>query len=697
MVDQKIPQIIQMNIPPASGLPPFSPPFNNLNALSSPTSNQLLAAPSMPLDWNATARPWPNNLCIHQLFEDQVVKTPNAIAVECAGATLTYDELNGRANQLAHHLRHIGVGINSRVGISVERSLEMVIGVYGTLKAGGTYVPLDPAYPKDRLSYMVETAQCQVLLTQQKLAGLFGNLRSAQLIKLDEDWPTLATQSGLNPDPIATPESLIYIIFTSGSTGQPKAAAVYHKGFTNLLHWFVTDFEITSTDRTLLVSSLSFDLTQKNLYASLIRGGTLHLYPPGPYDVTLLASLIDRHKITLLNCTPSAFYPIVESNETAGNGMLASLRVVFLGGEPISINRLRAWITSANCRADIANTYGPTECTDICGAYRMTRTNMDDYSFVPLGRPIYNVQLAVVSPDLHLCPPGTAGELLVGGAGVGAGYINDAAMTADKFISNPFPEISGEKLYRTGDQVRWLESGVIEFLGRLDSQVKIRGFRIELNEIEAALDTHPGVREAVVVVNRTEGADTSSRLVCFFTMRGTQLPSPAALKDYLKSRLPEYMIPSGFHQLDAFPLSPNGKVDRKAISSLPEPAPVTALSPIASPLTGSPPLPLSTATTALEHQVHEIWTQVLGYRVAGLDENFFDVGGNSIQVAEIHARLQLLLKRELPITDLFVHTTIRTLVAHLSPRSTAITAQNAVLDRARRQREALAARKAGRS
>lgn len=643
----------------------------------------------IPAAWNATARSWPKDVCIHQLFEQQVALSPDVVAVECSGLTLTYRELNERANQLAHFLIDAGVRPNTRVGISLERSLDVVIGVYGILKAGGTYVPLDPAYPPERLSYMVEAAQCAILLTQEKLSPHFNQSASTYQVKLDSDWARIATHSTANPPLNATPEDIIYIIFTSGSTGLPKGAAVYHKGFTNLLHWFVTDFGITAKDRTLLVSSLSFDLTQKNLYATLIRGGSLHLYPPAPYDVSLLGRLIDQHGITLINCTPSAFYPLVESPDPTALAKLDSLRIVFLGGESISIPRLRTWLTSPGCRADIANTYGPTECTDICGAYRMTHENRDLYSFVPLGRPIYNVQLAVVDAEFRLCPPGVAGELCVGGAGVGAGYINDKEMTAAKFIDNPFQEIEGSKIYRTGDQVRWLPDGVIEFLGRLDNQVKIRGFRIELNEIEAALDTHPAVRESVVLVKRHENAGADPRLICFYTGKGGEIALPRALKEHLKTRLPDYMVPSAFHILASFPLSPNGKVDRKALGLLPEPtSPVDSTSAV---------LSVPSAPNELERRLDEIWTEVLGHRVSGPDENFFDAGGNSIQVAEIHTRLQLLLKRELPITDLFIYTTIRALAAHLSPQSGSGTAQNAIMDRARRQREALAARRSSRS
>lgn len=632
------------------------------------------------VEWNDTAADYPADRCVHELFEAQAERRPEAVAVVSETGQLTYRELNERANRVAHFLRRRGVGPDSLVGISLERSLEVVVGIYGILKAGGAYVPLDPAYPQQRLASMIGTARVQVLLTQETLGGIFQGIPGLDIIRLDADWPAIAAESAENAKPLATPDNLIYVIFTSGSTGTPKGAAVYHKGFTNLLHWFVTEFAITEADRALLVSSLSFDLTQKNLYATLIRGGALVLFPPGPYDVALLSRLIQKHGITLINCTPSAFYPLIEPPDDESLSKLASLRVVFLGGEPISIPRLTPWLTHTSCRADVANTYGPTECTDICGAYRLTRGNLNQYGFVPLGRPIYNVQLVIADEEMNPCPAGVAGELCVAGAGIGAGYLNDPEMTAAKFVPNPFPEIPGPAIYRTGDQARRLPDGVIEFLGRLDHQVKIRGFRIELHEIENALSSHPSVREAIVVANgAADGGDP--RLDCFFTVKEGRAPDATALKQFLAERLPAYMVPSSFHALPKFPLSPNGKVDRRALcESFAAPRPATA----------APPL------NELEQQVRQIWLDVLHCREAGLDDNFFDLGGNSIHVAQVHVRLQKLVGREFPITEMFSYTTIRALAARFGAEAKKDGAIEAIQERARRQRDALAARRLAR-
>jgi amino acid adenylation domain-containing protein len=630
-------------------------------------------------EWNATAYPHSLSKCVHELFEEQVELSPDADAVECNGSRLSFRELNERANKVARVLRKRRVGPDTFVGISVERSLEMVIGIYGILKAGGAYVPLDPVYPLERLEYMLRTAKIRMLLTQDRLASRYGKSEGLDVIRLDADWPAISREPAHNLRRLATPDHLIYLIFTSGSTGRPKAAAVYHRGFTNLLLWFVTEFNITGEDRNLLVSSLSFDLTQKNIYAPLIKGGRLYLAPPGPYDARHLSSLMRDHSITLINCTPSGFYPLIEPPLEETFNRLASLRIAFLGGEPISLSRLRPWIGHPSCGAEVANTYGPTECTDICGSYRMTRENLDRYDFVPLGRPIHNVQLAIIDEGFRLCAVGEPGELCVAGAGIGAGYINDPELTAARFIPNPFTILAGPKIYRTGDQARWLAAGVIEFLGRLDHQVKIRGFRVELHEIENVLNGHPAVREAVVVVKKSPLGYEGARLVCYIMPREESMPDVPGIRGYLAGCLPEYMVPAAFHILPKLPLSPNGKVDRGALQNADEPSVRAERQPFGMP--GS----------ALEQRIRQIWMNILGHTQFGMDDNFFDIGGNSIQLAQIHTRLQTLAGREFPITELLVHTTVRAVAAFVAKDLKPDEGAGAIRDRALRQREAMAA------
>ena len=620
------------------------------------------------------------SVCVHELFESQVSRTPDAIAVELEGNSLTYRELNDRANRLAHYLRSLGIGPDVLVGVSMERSFDLVVAIYGILKAGGAYVPLDPTYPLDRLQYMVGAAKLKFLVTHRNCVSRFGDLTGVGVLLFDEARSTIASESHRNPERLATSRNLIYVIFTSGSTGQPKAAAVYHGGFANLLNWFVNEFEISSSDHALLVSSLSFDLTQKNLFATLVTGGTLHLNPPGPYDITVLSQLICERGITLLNCTPSAFYPLVNPFDETCASLLASLRIVFLGGEPISITRIKPWMSYPTCKAEVANTYGPTECTDICGFYRLTRDNLDQYNFVPLGRPIHNVQMAIVNSDLVPCSIGVSGELCVGGAGVGAGYINDAELTREKFVANKLSEVSSSVLYRTGDQARWHCDGVIEFLGRMDHQVKIRGYRIELQEIERAMETHGAVREAIVIV-RVDAGGGDPQLTCCFTIVSPMAVTVADLRGHLSERLPAHMIPSTFEEIPTFPLSPNGKVDRKVLAEL--------VRERHNRFTYLPAI----STNGLEDQIHAAWCQVLDCAQAGLDDNFFDLGGDSLRLARLHHHLETLLNRKFPITELFAHVTIRGMAQHFNCETGSDGKQQLVRDRARLQREAQARRR----
>jgi amino acid adenylation domain-containing protein len=640
------------------------------------------------VEWNSTATPFPESLCVHQLIEQQVALTPDGVAVVFGNSHLSYRELNERANQLANYLGRCGVGPNVLVGISVERSLEMVVGILGILKAGGAYVPLDPAYPQERLAFMLQDAKAPVLLTQRKLAEKLPTTE-AKLLCLDTDWEIVAAESRENPVGTTSPDNLIYVIYTSGSTGRPKGAGVFHRGFTNLLHWFTTEFAITLRDLVLLVSSLSFDLTQKNIYAPLMRGGQLHLLPTGPYDPGLIARLISENQITLLNCTPSAFYPLIEPGSMAAFQKVASLRSVFLGGEPISIPRCRPWLEGETCHAEVANTYGPTECTDICAFHRMNRANMDQFDFVPVGRPVYNAQLAIVNPDLTLCPIGVPGELCVAGVGLGAGYLTDPSLTAAKFINNPFPEIPGKQIYKTGDLARYLPDGNIEFLGRMDHQVKIRGFRIELREIEGALASHAAVREAMVVVRNPNfpaslngeshsiSSSADPTLAAYYTSNNGEMTDPGELRQFLKQKLPDYMLPAVFVHLEKFPLSPNGKVDRRALPE-PEILRTEAKSNVELP------------QTQLERIIGKIWQEALHANQVGLDDNFFDLGGNSLQLAQVHVQLREQVKIDLEITTLFEFTTIRALAKHLGAKPETKNGTQEFQDRARRQQQVLA-------
>ncbi len=436
------------------------------------------------------------------------------------------------------------------------------------------------------------------------------------------------------------------MIYTSGSTGVPKGAGVYHRSFTNLVKWFVDDFQLSARDRVLITSSLSFDLTQKNFYAPLIVGGTLHLSTNAPYEYAPLRQHIAQHQITWLNCAPSAFYPFIEPGDAHIYQQLASLRYLFLGGEPISMERLWPWLQSPTCQATLVNTYGPTECTDISAAYRVDCPETFLHQTIPIGTPIFNAELFVLGAYGEPVPIGVPGELCIGGAGVGPGYLNDTALTRHKFISHPFREDPEAKLYKTGDLVRYRPDGSLEFLGRLDHQVKIRGFRIELGEIEAALRQHPTVQEAVVVAREMQPG--SVQLAAYVVP--SYLPAPSSflphLRHHLKQSLPDYMIPTAFVVLKRLPLTPSGKVDRQRL-----PAPAQAG------IEDSYEVP----RTPDEEVMATIWAEVLQLDRIGRQDDFFDLGGHSLLATQVVSRIRDVFQVDMPVRTVFEASTIAAL------------------------------------
>ncbi len=620
--------------------------LSDLPILTEPERHQLL------VEWNETASEYQRDKCIHELFEAQVERSPEAIAVVLENEQLSYRELNRRANQLAHHLRTLGVGPDTLVGICMERSEAMVVGVLGILKAGGVYVPLDPLYPKERLAFMVRDIQAPVLLTQEKLVESLGE-HGAHVVCLDRDWDPIAQKEADNLVNKTTADDLAYVIYTSGSTGMPKGAGVYHRGFINLLYWFVTEFQITNCDKVLLVSSFNFDLTQKNIFGPLIVGGQLHMSASDYFDPSAILRAITENGITLINCTPSAFYPVVDAAKDSFPSSVGSLRCVFFGGEPISVQRLSKWLGSDHVQTEIVNTYGPTECTDICAFYRLRHFEQFLGAPVPVGRPISNARLFILDRYLTPSPVGVAGELCVSGDGVGAGYLNDAKLTAERFIPNPFGREAGERLYRTGDLARYLPSGDIEYIGRIDNQVKIRGFRIELGEIETVLAQHHAVKDTVVLAREDEHGD--KRLVAYVVPMQDCFPTADTLRGFLHEMLPEYMHPSAYVLLKSLPLTPNGKVDRRSLPSPDQSRPELVTACLA------PRIPV-------EELLAKIWREVLELRKIGVEDNFFDLGGNSLLLVEVRAKLENLIGQELTMTELFQYPTIGSLAAHITRR-----------------------------
>ena len=589
------------------------------------------------VQWNDTSIEYPQDKCIHQLFEEQVERTPNAVAVVFEDQQLTYNQLNSCANQLAHYLQSLGVGANVLVGICVERSIEMVVGLLGILKAGGAYVPLDPAYPTQRLSDMLSDSGVEVLLTQQQHVESLPK-HEAVVVCLDSDWHDIANHSQKNLITNTTSDNLVYTIYTSGSTGKPKGAGVYHRGFVNLVNWMIRDFQLTLEDSTVLISSVSFDLTQKNIFAPLLIGGKLHLVGEG-FDPDYILEVIEKQRVTWVNCTPSTFYATLTSSDESF-AKTQSLRYVFLGGEPISIASFLSWQNSEYCRALIVNSYGPTECADVCSAYVVDQSNEFLNKAIPIGKPIGNVKLYIVDQNLQIVPVGVIGELCIAGVGVGMGYINDTERTNEKFIPNPFSNGKSERLYKTGDLARYLADGNIEYIGRIDNQVKIRGFRIELGEIEAALNAHEQIELAVVIAREDIPGDR--RLVAYVVASHKSITTKE-VRELIRGKLPEYMVPNAIVILESLPLTPNGKIDRRA---LPAPTERTGIE-----------VDLVAPRTPIEAKLVEIWAQVLRVNAVGIYDNFFSLGGDSILSIQIIAKARQ-AGIELTLKQLFANQTI---------------------------------------
>lgn len=537
-----------------------------------PARDEAAAAPgdpappadAMPAGWNSTETDYPRQHCIHRLFEQQAEKRPDAVALVHRYHRLSYRELNRRANQLARYLRRLDVGAGTLVGLCMHRSVELVVSILGVLKAGAAYVPLDPSYPTKRLAAMFEDIDMRVLLTEDRLLPRLPTHR-ARTVCIDSQWPAIASGDGDNLPEDVSVLGLAYVIFTSGSTGRPKAAAVFQRGWTNLMNWFATEFKIGPGDKVLVVSSFSFDITQRSIVMPLITGGELHLLASDSFDPALICNTVADHGITLMNCAPSMFYLLIEDADRATLEKLRPLRVLFLGGEAIAASRLQRWTEAAIGSTEVANVYGIAECTDVSAFYRLKDYARYIASSVPIGRPIFNTRIYLLDENLAPVPPGASGEICIAGDGVGGGYINAPDLTAEKFVRDPFGRDPGARLYRTGDLGRLLPDGNLEFVGRTDHQVKLRGLRIDLGDIETTLRQDPAVKEAVVMSGERGPGD--QRLIAYVVPRAHSAPSEMTprLRSFLRDRLPQYMVPTEFVILAEMPLNPNGKIDRGAL------------------------------------------------------------------------------------------------------------------------------------
>ncbi len=591
------------------------------------------------VEWNQTSVDYPQDKCIHQLFEEQVELTPDAIAVVYKHQQLTYGELNCRANQLAHYLRSLGVGADVLVGICVERSIEMVVGLLGILKAGGAYVPLDPEYPTERLRFLLEDARVSVLLTQQHLVEQLPE-HTAQIVCLDSSWQLISPSSQKNPITDVQASNLAYVIYTSGSTGKPKGALNTHLGICNRLLWMQQAYQLTSVDCVLQKTPFSFDVSVWEFFWPLMTGARLVVAKPGGHkDSSYLVKLIQEHQVSTLHFVPSMLQVFLEEQ---GLESCSSLKRVICSGEALLLELQERFFARLECQ--LHNLYGPTEAAiDVTFWQCQPKSNLKT---VPIGQPIANTQVYILDKYLQPVPIGVPGELHIGGVGLARGYLNRPELTAEKFIPNPFNNSlvknQKSKLYKTGDLARYGINGNIEYLDRIDNQVKIRGFRIELSEIEAVLSQHEDVQACCAIARFDIPGD--KRLVAYIVPQLQVRPTLSVLRSFLREKLPEYMVPNAFVILEALPLTPNGKVDRRA---LPTPD-----------MSGELQEQYVAPRTPIEEILVQIWTQVLKVEHIGVRDRFFTLGGHSLLATQLISRIRNTFKVELPLQSVFATPTV---------------------------------------
>jgi len=617
--------------------------LDELPLLTDEERHQLL------VEWNPPHRQPLTDASLHRLFEAQVERTPDAIALACCGEQITYRELNLRADQMAARLRKHGVRAETLVAICMERSIDLVAGIVGILKAGGAYMPIDPACPRERVSYLLEDSRALVLLTQQ---DLLPRLPSHETNTICIDAPVSA-----NPEAVpladhrvtSRPDNLAYVIYTSGSTGQPKGVMITHHNVVRLFQATEDWFRFDHTDVWTLFHSAAFDFSVWEMWGALLHGGRLvivsHAVSRAPEE---FLELLARERVTVLNQTPSAFRQLVRAEQELDPAAPAlALRWIIFGGEALELQSLKPWFDRHSDDAPrLVNMYGITETT-VHVTYRpLTKADLNSGSVI--GKPIPDLQFYILDERRQPVPIGVPGEIYVGGAGLARGYLHRPELTAERFVTHPFSDEPGARLYKTGDRARFLANRDVEYLGRVDDQIKIRGFRIEPGEIESILSRHPLVREAVVVVREDQPGD--KRLVAY-AATSSPAPTPADLRRFLQDRLPDYMLPSAVVVLDRLPLTSNGKIDRRVLPAPDQPQSDHAF---------------AAPRTTLEQTVAGLWQELLGVQKIGLHDNFFEMGGHSLLLVQLHYRLQTALSRDVPITTLFQYPTVSALTRHLS-------------------------------
>jgi amino acid adenylation domain-containing protein len=617
-------------------------PISCLSFLTEPERLLLISSPRISFN---------QGLCLNELFEQHARMSPYQTAAVFEGRRWGYDELNRRSNQLAHYLMGVGIGPETRVAICLERSAEMLIGILAVLKAGAAYVPMEPSYPHQRLEYMLADATPAAVITSSNISTMAA--RGAPVIDIEGDWESIASQPQADLPRFATPQNAAYVIYTSGSTGSPKGVVVTHENVVRLLRATEHRFHFNSGDVWTLFHSFAFDFSVWEIWGALAYGGRLVI---APYLISrspdAFYQLLGNEQVTVLNQTPSAFRQLIRAEESTGEKDLA-LRLVIFGGEALDISSLQGWFERhADTRPELINMYGITETT-VHVTYRRVQAADLAASRIgsPIGAAIPDLQLHVMDKRMQPLPMGAVGELYVGGEGVARGYLNRPALTASRFVPDPFSSEPGARLYRSGDLGRRLSQDEVEYCRRADQQVKIRGHRIEIGEIEAALVDHPYVRESVVLL--TEQSRDDKRLVAYVVMKNGHDSASAALRDHLKQRLPEYMIPSSFVALESLPLTQNGKVDRRA---LPDPD------------MARPEINVSFVEpeTEAEITVARVWRELFKIEKVGLEDNFFDLGGNSLLMIEARTRVSEAFNKEISMIDMFRHASVGSLARFLT-------------------------------
>jgi amino acid adenylation domain-containing protein len=600
-------------------------PISTLSLLTQKEREHLLA-------WNNTQTPFSQNLCIHQLFETQVQRTPEAIAVTYQDQRLTYAELNCRANQIAHYLQAVGIGPDMLVGICLERSENLLISMLGVLKAGGAYVPLDPLHPYERLTFQCEDAALRVVLTQERLRSLFAE-SILHILCLDTEWEKIGHLSQNNLVNRMAPFNLAYVIYTSGSTGKPKGVQIEHQAVVNFLQSMSQQIALSEKDLLLAVTTVSFDIAALELLLPGISGACVTIANHMDIeDGARLSALLTTSKATVMQATPATWRMLLISGWT-GNPQLKCL----CGGEALS--RELASQLQERCK-DLLNLYGPTESTIWSTLSHVDKTS----GAVSIGRPIANTEIYLLDIHLQAVPVGIVGEIYIGGSGLARGYLNRPDLTAERFIPYPYSQQPGSRLYKTGDIARYLPDGTIAYLGRNDHQVKIRGFRIELGEIEMIIGHHPAIQQTIVGIQKKEAREDEKRLVAYSVLKENYQLSALGLRDWLKDRMPDYMIPSLFVFLEAFPLTSNGKIDRRV---LPHPS-----------WTRSANDHYIAPRTLTEQMLVPIWEELLEVSPVGIQDNFFALGGHSLLATQLVSRIRKVRQVEIPLQVLFEKSTI---------------------------------------